>query len=170
VSGTGREIHNPRTGQRIRFVHTAADTNASLLRLETVNPPTAVPEPMHVHPRQESRAEVIAGTLRFDIDGEERRLAPGDVLTIPPARPTTSSTTGTRTPSRSRSRLRAHEPTGRSSREPWLPEGERVRLGAGVEERDLQRPLADRVVLAYELVKAAVPEHAVPVLVDVPPV
>ncbi len=48
-----------------------------------------------------------------------------------------------------------------------LSEGEHVRLGARLEERDLQRPLADRVVLAHELVEAAVPEQAVPVLVDV---
>ena len=48
-----------------------------------------------------------------------------------------------------------------------LSEGEHVRLGAGLEERDLQRPLADRVVLAHELVQAAVAEHAVAVLVDV---
>jgi hypothetical protein len=31
-------------------------------------------------------------------------------------------------------------------------------------------PLADRVVLAHELVQAAVPKHAVAVLVDVDPV
>ena len=49
----------------------------------------------------------------------------------------------------------------------WLPEREHVRLGAGLEEGDLQRPLADRVVLAHELVQAAVPEHALPVLGDV---
>jgi hypothetical protein len=48
-----------------------------------------------------------------------------------------------------------------------LPERERVRLGAGREERDLQRPLAHRVVLAHELVHAAVAEHAIPVFVDV---
>ena len=48
-----------------------------------------------------------------------------------------------------------------------LPERERVRLGAGLEERDLKRPLADRVVLAHELVEAAVPEQAGAVLVDV---
>jgi hypothetical protein len=48
-----------------------------------------------------------------------------------------------------------------------LPERERVRLGAGLEERDLHRPLAHPVVLAYELVHASVLEHAVPVLVDV---
>ena len=35
------------------------------------------------------------------------------------------------------------------------------------EERDLQGPLTNRVVLADELVQAAVAEQAVPVLVDV---
>ena len=81
------EIHNPRTGQRMRFLRTAADTNGALLRIETVNPPGGEPEPVHVHPRQESRAEVIAGTLRFVIDGTERRLGPGDAITIPAAVP-----------------------------------------------------------------------------------
>jgi hypothetical protein len=50
---------------------------------------------------------------------------------------------------------------------PRLPERERVRLGAWLEERDLQRPLADLVVLAHELVEAAVLEQAVSVLVNV---
>jgi hypothetical protein len=48
-----------------------------------------------------------------------------------------------------------------------LPEREHVRLGAVLEEGDLQRPLADRVVLAHELIQPAVPEQAVAVLVDV---
>jgi hypothetical protein len=39
--------------------------------------------------------------------------------------------------------------------------------GAGVKERELQRTLADRAVLAHELVHAAVPKQAIPVLVDV---
>jgi hypothetical protein len=51
-----------------------------------------------------------------------------------------------------------------------LAECEHVRFGAGLEERDLQRPLADRIVRAHELVEAAFPKHAVPVLVDVPAV
>jgi hypothetical protein len=48
-----------------------------------------------------------------------------------------------------------------------LPERERVRLGAGFEERDLQGALADRVVLAHELIHAAFAEHAGPVVVGV---
>jgi hypothetical protein len=38
-----------------------------------------------------------------------------------------------------------------------LSERERVRVGAPPEEGDLQRALLDRVVLAHELVQAAVP-------------
>ncbi len=55
-----------------------------------------------------------------------------------------------------------------SIHQPAYPaERERVRLGAGLEERDLQRPLTDPVVLAHELVQAALPEQAVPVFVHV---
>jgi len=81
---TEEEIHNPRTGQRMRFLETAADTDGALLRIESVNPPTAVAEPEHIHPVQESRAEVITGTL---VDGEERRLGPGEAITIPAGTP-----------------------------------------------------------------------------------
>jgi mannose-6-phosphate isomerase-like protein (cupin superfamily) len=77
------EIFNPRTGQRMRFLLTAADTRGELLRIETTNPPTGVAEPLHVHPRQESRAEVVAGSLRFVVEGQERRLGPGEAIGIP---------------------------------------------------------------------------------------
>lgn len=80
------EIHNPRTGQRMRFLDTDEPPGA-LLRIETVNPPTAVAEPEHVHPRQESSARVISGTLRFTVEGAERRLGPGDSITIPAGTP-----------------------------------------------------------------------------------
>jgi quercetin dioxygenase-like cupin family protein len=80
---TATEIFNPRTGQRMRFPLTADDNDGELLRIESTNPPTGVPEPEHVHPHQESRVEVIEGTLLFVVDGEERRLRPGDSLAIP---------------------------------------------------------------------------------------
>lgn len=73
------ELHNTRTGQRMRFLGRSSE----LLRMETTNPPGGAPEPIHVHPRQESRAEVVSGTLCFVVDGEERRLGPGDSITIP---------------------------------------------------------------------------------------
>ena len=48
-----------------------------------------------------------------------------------------------------------------------LPERERVRLGARLEEGDLKRALADGPNLADELVHAAVLQHAISLLVDV---
>src|SRR5215208_2645274 len=80
---TPHEIFNERTGQRMRFLLRAADTNGELLRIETVNPPTGVAEPTHVHPRQETRAEMVSGTLLFSVDGRERRLGRGEAITIP---------------------------------------------------------------------------------------
>jgi quercetin dioxygenase-like cupin family protein len=67
----------------MRFLLTAADTGGALLRMETVNPPTGVAEPSHVHPRQESRAEVVSGALRFVVAGRERRVRAGESITIP---------------------------------------------------------------------------------------
>jgi hypothetical protein len=49
----------------------------------------------------------------------------------------------------------------------WLTERERVGLGVSLEERDLEHPLPNSVVLADELVQAAVAKDAVAVLVDV---
>ena len=87
VTQPAREIFNSRTGQRMRFLLTAADTNGDLLRIETVDPPAAVAEPTHVHPLQETRAEVISGALRFVVDGHERLLGPGEAITIPAGTP-----------------------------------------------------------------------------------
>jgi quercetin dioxygenase-like cupin family protein len=84
---TEQEIRNPRTGQRMRFRQTGDDTEGALLQIESVNPPTGVAEPEHVHPNQESRAEVIAGTLRFVVEGQEHRLGPGEAITIPAGTP-----------------------------------------------------------------------------------
>src|SRR3954468_22166256 len=63
--------------------------------------------------------------------------------------------------------LRSVASIGRVS---WLTEREGVRLGVGLEECDLQRPLPNSVVLADELVQAAVAKDAVAVLGDLYPV
>ncbi len=78
-----REIANPRTGQRMRFLLTAEDSDGELLRIETVNPPSGTFEPTHVHPRQVTSAEVVSGSLTFVVDGERRRVSAGEKITIP---------------------------------------------------------------------------------------
>jgi quercetin dioxygenase-like cupin family protein len=75
----GQQISNPRTGQRMTLI---CDGPAEL-RIDTFNPPTAVGEPIHVHPRQESGAEVLSGTLVFEVAGERREIGAGETITIP---------------------------------------------------------------------------------------
>ena len=85
---TGAEIENARTGQRKKFLVTAADSDGELLRMEDHNPPGPF-EPVHVHPYQVSTAEVISGSILFVVAGREVRLGPGDRLEIPPGTPHT---------------------------------------------------------------------------------
>ena len=83
MAKAGDEITNPRTGQRMVFLRTAKETAGDLLQIDTYNPPTATPEPEHVHPFQESGAEVISGSLRFRVNGVERSIPAGESITIP---------------------------------------------------------------------------------------
>lgn len=76
-------IENPRTGQRMVFI----TERPELLEIETVNRPSSVREPVHVHPQQESGARVTAGTLRFWVDGVESTVGAGASITIPAGTP-----------------------------------------------------------------------------------
>jgi hypothetical protein len=79
VAHEGQTIFNPRTGQRMTFV----ELRDELLRTESINPPGGTQEPVHVHPVQESGAEVVSGSLVFEVDGERRVIGPGESITIP---------------------------------------------------------------------------------------
>ncbi len=83
MTDTDNEIVNPRTGQRMRFERS---TGGALLRIETTNPPGPA-EPEHVHPKQESSAEVLAGTLHFSVRGAVRAVGAGEKIVIPPNTP-----------------------------------------------------------------------------------
>jgi quercetin dioxygenase-like cupin family protein len=75
----GQSWVNARTGQRM----TILELRPEVLLVDTVNPPGAPAEPEHTHPNQESGAEVRSGTLAFFVDGQERRVGPGQSITIP---------------------------------------------------------------------------------------
>jgi hypothetical protein len=84
VAYEGQEIVNPRTGQRMTFI----ELNDELLRIDSVNPRNLDErEPGHVHPKQESGATVISGSLVFEVKGKERRVEPGESISIPPDTP-----------------------------------------------------------------------------------
>jgi mannose-6-phosphate isomerase-like protein (cupin superfamily) len=85
VAKAGDEIANPRTGQRMVFLETGEESDRQSLRIDSYNPPGGGrPEPEHVHPFLESGAEVLSGSLRFSVGGEERSVKAGESITIPP--------------------------------------------------------------------------------------
>lgn len=83
MARAGTEIFNPRTGQRMIFLETGEESGGERLRIDSYNPPSPPLEPEHVHPFQESGAQVISGSLRFRVGGEERSVRAGQSITIP---------------------------------------------------------------------------------------
>jgi len=79
VAHVGQTIVNPRTGQRMTFVQISEQE----LRIDSVNPPTDEREPVHVHPRQESGAELVSGLPVFEVNGVQRRVGQGESIRIP---------------------------------------------------------------------------------------
>lgn len=62
---------------------TFVELRGDLLRIESVHPPSDDREPLHIHPKQVSGGEVVSGSLTFEVDGQERRLTPGESISIP---------------------------------------------------------------------------------------
>jgi len=82
VAKAGDVIENPITGEQITFLKTTQETNGELLRFEYVLPPGfTIPE--HVHPHQEECHEVLSGTLRGRVGGQQRDYAEGERVVGP---------------------------------------------------------------------------------------
>ena len=84
MAHAGQRIENPVTGEQITFVRTAADTGGALLELEDRWTRRGQRTVEHVHPEMEERFEVISGTARFLIDGNELSAGPGDEVAVAP--------------------------------------------------------------------------------------
>ncbi len=72
------DIHDPVRRQRYRFSHDGPDLLADV----DTDPGGDVPD--HEHPAQTEWWEVISGEVMFTIDGEQRRVGPGDHLRADP--------------------------------------------------------------------------------------
>ncbi|MDQ3589958.1 MAG: cupin domain-containing protein [Actinomycetota bacterium] len=82
----GDVVENPLTGERVTFLETVGDTGGDLLRFEYALPPGWF-VPTHIHPRQEERHEVLSGTLRGRVGGQERDHGEGRMVVGPPGVP-----------------------------------------------------------------------------------
>jgi mannose-6-phosphate isomerase-like protein (cupin superfamily) len=81
MAHAGQVIHNPKTGETVTFLQTAADTGGRLLRLEMTAERASAPG--HRHPRLTERWELQEGRVRFHFRAEERLLEAPAELVIP---------------------------------------------------------------------------------------
>jgi mannose-6-phosphate isomerase-like protein (cupin superfamily) len=76
-------IINTRTGQKIRFLQTAKDTNGRLLEMEADYAPFSKAPPPHCHPHQEEDFLILRGQMTVRMDGKIMILHEGERLHIP---------------------------------------------------------------------------------------
>jgi quercetin dioxygenase-like cupin family protein len=87
VARAGETVENPVTRERLTFIRTAADTGGEVLEFDLVLAPGGFVPAMHVHPSQEERFEVLAGSPRFRVGAAERTASVGETLNVPPGTP-----------------------------------------------------------------------------------
>ncbi len=82
-----RVIDNARRGERIVILRSGLETGGELLLFDAFLQPGAHVPAAHVHPRQEERFTMLAGTLRFCVGGQTMQLGRGARLTVPGGTP-----------------------------------------------------------------------------------
>jgi mannose-6-phosphate isomerase-like protein (cupin superfamily) len=86
MASAGQEMRAP-DGFRLRLVRTSAETGGELLEMEARYPGTGFLPPEHLHPQQVEHFEVLEGSVRAVIGGEECRYATGEAFEIPAGTP-----------------------------------------------------------------------------------
>lgn len=76
-------ISNTKTGQQLRFLQTAEDTDGSLLEMEAHFAPYSKEPPPHFHPQQKEDFTVIAGEVLVNINGASKTFKAGDRFHVP---------------------------------------------------------------------------------------
>jgi quercetin dioxygenase-like cupin family protein len=87
MAKAGDILEHPVTGERIIFRKTAKDTNGELLQAEIIMQPHGFVAAEHIHPIQEERFEVLAGSVKFRVSGVEKELQIGESAVVPPQTP-----------------------------------------------------------------------------------
>ena len=74
-------------GFRLQLKTTAAESGGELLEMEASYAGTGQFPPEHLHPNQHERFEVLDGSVRAIVGGEERTYAVGEEFDVPPGTP-----------------------------------------------------------------------------------
>lgn len=89
MANAGDVIENPVIGDRVVFVRTSRETGGALLELDIFARPGAAGPPEHVHPEQEERFTVLAGSLTGRIGGRVVEMVRGTHWVVPAGTPHT---------------------------------------------------------------------------------
>jgi quercetin dioxygenase-like cupin family protein len=81
---TGDTLRNPVTGEELRFLETAADTDGEYVLVEARISPNGTVAAAHVHPHQTERFEIVRGEVSFRKGRETIVARAGDVVEIEP--------------------------------------------------------------------------------------
>jgi quercetin dioxygenase-like cupin family protein len=87
MAKAGDTLESPLSGARIVFLKTARDTSVELLQLDDVMKGGGRVPIEHVHPHMEERFEILSGTLRFRVRGQERDVGAGETVVVPAGTP-----------------------------------------------------------------------------------
>lgn len=68
---------------RLRFTQTTAQTGGAFVEVEATYAPRSPPPPLHLHPRQEERFDVLQGGLVFEVDGARSEVRAGSSIVVP---------------------------------------------------------------------------------------
>jgi mannose-6-phosphate isomerase-like protein (cupin superfamily) len=84
VIRSGDILHNPVTGETIRFVRSAADTDGENTLIEVAVEPNGFVAATHVHPFQTETFEVLDGELTVKRGREMAVVAAGETVVVEP--------------------------------------------------------------------------------------
>ena len=81
---TGDVLQNPATGELLRFVKAAEDTNGEYVVVECLVAPNGQVAAAHLHPYQTETFEVLEGEVTFKVGRKKVVAKAGETLVVMP--------------------------------------------------------------------------------------
>lgn len=89
MAKAGDILEHPVTGEKIIFRTTAQDAAGELMQADLIVKPHGFAAAEHIHPLQEERFEVLAGSVKLRVNGATREVHTAETAIVPPRTPHT---------------------------------------------------------------------------------
>ena len=87
MATAGQIITNKVTGEKLKWLQTAKDTDGNLLQFELWVSPGGFMPVRHIHPSQSETIDVKSGIFKLEYDGHYQYLKSGETVFVEPGRP-----------------------------------------------------------------------------------